>query len=129
MFIDRRWLSQFDWILLGLCYLIPVLGLVTLYSAGYDAESSGFSLSWIPLAIRSQTFVKQLLFLSLGTVALLAALCLHPQRLARYAYALYAVCLLLLIGVLLFGVQAHGARRWLEFSGVRFQPSEFMKLC
>ena len=129
MFLDRRWFAQFDWILLGLCFLIPALGLVVLYSAGFDAEEAGLSAGWVPITIRSSPFVKQLMFLGAGMIALVAALFIPPQRLARYAFSIYTCCLLLLAVVLIFGDQSHGARRWLAIVGCRFQPSEFMKLC
>jgi rod shape determining protein RodA len=47
------------------------------------------------------------------------------QRLAVY---FYAVGILLLVAVLLFGDMGKGAQRWLDFGFIRFQPSEIMKL-
>ncbi len=41
---------------------------------------------------------------------------------------LYAIGLLLLITVLLIGVEANGAKSWLDIGLIRFQPSEIMKL-
>jgi len=41
---------------------------------------------------------------------------------------IYLAGVLLLVGVLLFGVGAKGAQRWLALPGFRFQPSELMKL-
>jgi rod shape determining protein RodA len=44
------------------------------------------------------------------------------------AYPAYALALLMLCLVPLVGVEALGARRWIGFGGVTFQPSELMKL-
>jgi rod shape determining protein RodA len=44
------------------------------------------------------------------------------------AYPFYAVSLLLLVGVEMFGAVRMGAQRWLEFGPVQIQPSEFMKV-
>jgi len=46
----------------------------------------------------------------------------------RSAYALYLVALLLMLFVPLIGVESGGARRWLGYGELSFQPSEMMKL-
>jgi rod shape determining protein RodA len=46
----------------------------------------------------------------------------------RYAYPLYAVVLVLLIGVEVLGAVRGGSQRWLDLGIIRLQPSEFMKL-
>lgn len=51
-----------------------------------------------------------------------------PNQLERVALPLYALGVLLLIGVALFGEISHGARRWLHLGIVRIQPSEIMRI-
>jgi len=51
-----------------------------------------------------------------------------PQQLARIALPLYAVSVLLLVGVAVGGTIVNGARRWLNLGIGRFQPSELMKI-
>ncbi len=54
---------------------------------------------------------------------------LDPSVYRRWAPWLYFVGLLALIAVLLVGIGAKGAQRWLAFPGLpRFQPSELMKI-
>jgi len=53
---------------------------------------------------------------------------LPPQRLMHYAPLVFAVGLLLLIAVALFGDISKGARRWLNLGIMRVQPSELMKI-
>jgi rod shape determining protein RodA len=50
------------------------------------------------------------------------------QQYARWAPWLYLGGVALLVAVILVGVGAKGAQRWLEIGGFRFQPSEIMKL-
>jgi rod shape determining protein RodA len=50
------------------------------------------------------------------------------QRYMRLSPWLYALGVGLLVAVLLFGVGAKGAQRWLSIAGFRFQPAEIMKL-
>ena len=128
MFIDRRVLSQFDFVLLLTGLLIPILGLIVLYSAGFDPDAKSFAPSWLPLQIQSEAFFKQALFLVFGTIVLLFALAIPSQTLHRYAYPIYGICIVLLISVLVFGSVSHGAKRWLSLGGITFQPSEAMKL-
>lgn len=76
-------------------------------------------------------FVKrQLLFGGLGVVALAAMQGLDPRSLRRCLPWMLGGSLLLLLAVLVPGVgrKVGGARRWLAFAGLRFQPSELFKL-
>lgn len=51
-----------------------------------------------------------------------------PATLKRLVIPLYCAGLLMLVGVLLFGVSSKGAQRWLDLGVTRFQPSELMKI-
>ena len=51
-----------------------------------------------------------------------------PHLLSKVGLPLFVVGVLLLIGVALFGEIRNGARRWLDFGVVAFQPSELLKL-
>lgn len=51
-----------------------------------------------------------------------------PPRLMSIALPLYALGVLLLIAVALFGDVSKGARRWLNIGITRIQPSELMKI-
>jgi len=51
-----------------------------------------------------------------------------PQRLMHLALPSYAIGILLLIAVALFGDVSKGARRWLNLGFMRAQPSELMKI-
>lgn len=102
-----------DFTLLLLLLLLILGGLVVLYSA------SGQSLA----TVKRQGIY---LLLGLGVMFTVAQVPLHwMQRLAPWAYG---GALLLLVLVLVYGVGAKGAQRWLSLGGFRFQPSEVMKL-
>ena len=99
--------------LLFLLFLLAAFGLLVLYSAaGRDLE----------------IVARQARFFLLGLVVMLLAAQISPVRYRRWAPWLYLSGVLLLIGVMLFGVGAKGAQRWLSIAGFRFQPSEIMKL-
>ena len=107
-----------EWLHLDLSLLLPVtlvmaLGLVILYSASgedWDAvtrQARNFGVGWLVLLITAQ---------------------LRIDTIQRWSGALYVFALLLLCLVLVFGVGAKGAQRWLSLGFIRFQPSEIMKI-
>ncbi len=98
--------------LLGALLLTSGLGLVVLYSAvGENMDL------WIQQCVR--------LFVAL--VAMLIVAQLPPDLMRRWTPWGYLIGLILLILVLQSGEVSQGAQRWLDL-GIRFQPSEIMKL-
>ena len=102
-----------DPLLLLLLLLLTAFGMVVLYSA------SGQS---------TETLVRQGRFLTVAYIGMLAVAQLDVERIKRLAPLAYLFGLCLLIAVEFFGVGAKGAQRWLSIGGLRFQPSEIMKL-
>jgi rod shape determining protein RodA len=112
--IDRRLFQNFDWMLLLLVASIVAVGLVNLASATHVEDEL------------NEEMRRQLFSLSLGGVALLAALLIDYRHFERLALPAYAVCLILLAATLLFAPVTRGSQSWL-FGG-RLQPSELAKL-
>ena len=94
--------------------LLGVVGLVTMYSAGFDHGT------------RFADHGRNLL-IALCVLFLVAQV--PPQQLMRFAVPLYFVGLALLIATALpgLGVTKKGATRWLSV-GITIQPSEIMKI-
>ncbi|MEC8020525.1 MAG: rod shape-determining protein RodA [Pseudomonadota bacterium] len=112
----QRWLRRLhlDLPLLVLVLLTAAYGLVVLYSA-LDGDSVAFQ--------------GQLSRLAVAFVMMLIVAQLDIAMLQRWAPVLYGLGIVMLVLVLLVGVQAKGAQRWLGVPGLpRFQPSELMKL-
>lgn len=65
---------------------------------------------------------------SVALVALWIVANIPPQKLMRLAIPVYAMGLLLLLGVALGGEIRNGARRWLHIGFIVIQPSEIMKI-
>ena len=71
---------------------------------------------------------RQAIFALLGIGALIAAR-YFPYRLYQsLTYPLMGIAVALLVAVLLVGVKAGGATRWLRVAGFTFQPSELARL-
>lgn len=128
MLIDRRLVNHFDWGLLIAVLAIPLFALIVLYSAAHDPDSSSYVFSWLPVRTSSPAALKQALFFLAGIFALLIALTLSPQFFYKAAYPVYALCIVALVAVAMYGSVSHGARRWISVGGFVLQPAEAMKV-
>jgi len=108
-FLSRR----VDSFLLGVALTIAGVGLITLFSAADQSLARVTSQVW-----------------SLGFALLLMWIVANipPPTIARVAVPLYALGIVLLAAVALWGVSVNGSRRWLNLGFGRFQPSELMKV-
>lgn len=103
-----------DPILLILLVILLVAGLFVLYSGGDSSMA----------VVKSQCAR-----IGVALVVMVVFAQLDPAVYRRWAPWLYLLGVVSLVAVLLVGVGAKGAQRWLSLPGMpRFQPSEFMKL-
>jgi len=115
--IDRRLFANFDWVLLGLVLLISGIGILNLYSAGYNLRVT-----------EEHLYTKQMSWILLGLIMMVIAFSVDYHIIIRHAYLIYVVSVLLLFLVSFYGNIVHGSQRWLVIWGFSFQPSELMKL-
>ncbi|ODN67322.1 Rod shape-determining protein RodA [Methylophaga muralis] len=121
---DRRKVVRFQWssllqrmhldgfLILGIMALM-LFSAVVLYSSG--GEDVGL-------------LIRQGIRMTIAIIVMIILAQIHPDRLKDIAFWIYAVGVLMLIAVLLFGTIGKGAQRWLDLGFFRFQPSEIMKL-
>ena len=98
--------------LLGGILLICSLGLVVLYSA---------------VGENMRLWVSQVVRLGVALIGMFIIAQMSPEFLRRWTPWGFFVGLVLLVLVLTTGEVSQGAKRWLDL-GIRFQPSEIMKL-
>ena len=113
---DRRQLSNLPWGMVGLIFVIALIGIATVYSATYTQKGP------------SSLYFKQLVWVALGLIVMCCAIIVDYHTVARYAYVLYAASLMLLVLVMVIGKTGMGAQRWLAIGPFAFQPSELAKL-
>lgn len=103
---------------------------------GFEPEFLAFLLSTIGLSVvisvtpTESAVIKQLLLLAAG-IALFLFLGIWLRdldRLQKTRLAALGAALLFLALNLAIGTVSHGSRNWLEIGGIRFQPSELVKL-
>ncbi len=109
----RTVLSGFDWPLLLAMLMLATLGLVAMYSAGYDHGT------------RFKDHGRNML---LALVVVFVVAQIPPQRLQQLAVPLYVVGVALLLATALFGITRKGATRWLALGPLVIQPSEILKI-
>lgn len=94
------------------------LGMVMLYSSSMTQFGAGL-------------LTKQLEWFIVGGLLCVTATALDYQLLKKFAWPIFFVALFLLAGLFvphMHGVKINGARRWFDFHGFRFQPSELAKI-
>ncbi len=107
-------LMHLSWGLVLLVCLIAGAGVLLLYSAGGG--------NWDPWA------AKHAVRFGIGFGAMILVALVDLRTLLRLAYPLYALVLLLLVGVEIMGQLGKGAQRWIDLGFFQLQPSELMKL-
>jgi cell division protein FtsW len=106
-------------LLLSLCGI----GLVMVLSASAYTSLVDYGSVWT-------IFIRQVLWMALGGIALYVTARLEYERWRRVRVLLLVGTLLLLLAVLVpsIGVSAGGSARWIGLGQLRIQPSELMKL-
>ena len=118
MKFDRRLFINFDWMLLLVVLGISLIGLLNIYSTGFNQA----------YAKQEFLYVKQIQWIAIGLVFMTAAFSVDYRFISRYAYLIYGFSILLLLVVFFYGYATRGSQRWILFGGFSFQPSELVKL-
>lgn len=114
----RPWLQPWqgmDWYLLGAVLALTLLGTVMLFS----------------VQLRHQQHDDWIYHLCIGGAGIFLILALARLRydvLLRWKWWIYGITNASLLLVMVMGLEAKGAQRWLGFFGFGIQPSEFAKL-
>jgi rod shape determining protein RodA len=106
--------GQISWSMVFFIVAIGCIGIAMLYSAA-DGE-------WAPWAKR------HLFRFLIGMTALIAVAVIDLRIWLQYAYVVYGVALVLLVGVEIAGKVGMGAQRWIDLKFFLLQPSEVMKV-
>jgi len=113
-------LQNIDWLTV-LVYLIMVLmGWFNIYAAVYNEEHQS-------IMDASQSYGKQLIWIITAFFIALVILIIDGEFFPTFAYALYAIFLLLLLAVFFLGTEIKGSRSWIAVGEFRIQPAEFAK--
>ncbi len=110
----RQKLWQVPWLFILLLFATAAVGFAMLYSAGNGSLDPWAS--------------RQMVRFGLGVGVMIVVALTNIRLWLRYAYAIYAVTLLLLTAVEFGGFIGMGAQRWIDLGFFNLQPSELMKI-
>ncbi len=97
------------------CILVGC-GWLAIYIADFHIESIGF---------RHQ---NQQVWIGISSIVALFILVMDKRFFSDFAYHYYALLMLVLVAVLLFGQEINGAKAWFQFGSFKIQPAEFAKI-
>ncbi len=104
-------LKKFDWVIFSIISFFLAISFFFVWSAA------------------SENFAyKQVIWITIGLGIFFSLLWIDYVAIARYSYVFYAILIVGLLFVLLFGNTVYGAKRWIPLGPVSLQPSEFMKI-
>lgn len=114
--------GDIDYTMLFLIIIIVAIGLIVMLSASAPDGSSEYGDPYY-------YFKRQLIFIAIGFVGMFIISRINLDNFLHLIPKAFIICVILLILVLIpgIGVEANGARRWLNIPFVQLQPSELMK--
>lgn len=116
--LSKSDLNKFDFKLIIAVTLISIIGILAIYSAGFDPIDK----------VNSGMYKRQLLWFIVGFVVMIGMTFINYKQLGEFSLYLYGGILLVLIGTTFLGPSIRNTRAWIPLGIASIQPSEFMKL-
>ncbi len=117
-------LGGIDWIVFSLYLALVAVGWLMIYTVGYG---DGYPTSRIDFLTQT-TVGKQTIFMGICFLLLLVTFVVDWKFWRTFAYLIYGVGLVSLLGVLVLGKNINGSTSWYALpGGFSLQPSEFVK--
>lgn len=115
--INKGLWDQLDKRLVIMTVALMVIGIANLYSATINMAGEG-----IPF------YQRQLIWFGMGVVIALSVFLIDYRYYEEFAYLFYVVVLVIVVGVLIYGLVIGGGQRWIKLGFFYFQPSELIKI-
>lgn len=112
--------DKVDWWTVLMYAVLVIIGWLNIYAALFNENHE--------LMDFSQKYGRQLIWISVAFLIAIFILFFNWKFFEGFAYLIYVLSLLSLIGVLLFGIEVNGAKSWFDFGFMRIQPAEFAKV-
>lgn len=119
--MSRSNIANIDWISILIYLLLVSVGWVCIYATNFNAETT-------QLVNISEFHTKQMVFIGMSLLMIVAILSLEVKFYERFSAVFYILCIVLLVGLFFFGKKINGARAWYGIGGITLQPAEFAKI-
>jgi len=116
-----EWWRTVDKGLIAAALILLGAGMVLSLAAGPAAASK------LKLGDPFYFVYRQVAFAVAASGVMVGTSLLSPMWARRVCGILFLICFLMMAGLLVFGHEAKGAKRWFRFWGTTFQPSEIIK--
>ncbi len=113
--------SSIDWLTVAIYLVLVFVGWINIYAAVYNEDHHS-------IFDFSQRYGKQLIWIAAALLIAFTIFVIDINFYSYFAYFVYGLMILLLIAVLIFGKEVHGAKSWFEIGSFRIQPAEFAKV-
>jgi cell division protein FtsW len=117
--VGRWWWTVDRWTLSAITLLAVIGAVLTLAASPAVADRIGLDTFYFAR--------RQIVYLGIGLISMLLISFLTPKGVRRFAVALTAVAIIMMVMTLIFGAEIKGAKRWLHMGGLSLQASEFVK--
>ena len=114
--------NNIDWISIVIYIALVVMGWLNIYSSSLSTVSEDASIFDF-----TQIYGKQFLFIAFSIPIIFIVLSVEAKFYEKYSIIIFAVSLLSLVGLFLFGKTIAGQRCWYAIGSFTLQPSEFAK--
>ena len=117
----RKAYKRIDWLTVLFYLLLVAIGWLNIYSSTFTESSSS-------IFDFGELYGKQLIFIGLSLISVVAILALEASFYERFSSVLYIISMVLLLGLFVFGKTIAGATSWYDLGFFNFQPSELAKV-
>jgi rod shape determining protein RodA len=112
--------SNIDWIIVSIYIAMVIMGWGNIYSSSLAENQNSFY-------DMSQFYGKQLFAISLSIPLIFMVLSVDSKFYERFSTIIFAIALIAIAGLFLFGKEVNGQKNWYRFGSFGIQPSEFAK--
>ncbi|MDP5272732.1 FtsW/RodA/SpoVE family cell cycle protein [Chengkuizengella axinellae] len=106
-------LKKLDWAVIFILFCLMVIGTLLINSSNKPAANYD---------------TRHIIFFCLGFAVMIFFSLFDYRVLIKGAYYLYGFGILLLIGLIFFGIKLNGAKSWYDLQFILFQPAELVKI-
>ncbi len=118
---NKTFFANIDWTLVFIFLAMLVFGWLNIYAANYGEGTLNL------ISMQAEPG-KQLFWIGTSCIWVFFILLLDGKFYTTFSYLIYALMVLLLIGVLIIGKEIGGAKSWYDLGSFSMQPSEFAKV-